>query len=1191
MSRSLKVRSDRTDQAKLALKRNGFHSQRALAESAGFSLATVSNFLRGLPVDFATFVELSARLSLDWQSLADVGGSQPTPSHQFADQLPSRPAQDRRLNWGESPDVSSFVGRSAELSILRHWIEVARCRLIMILGMGGIGKTSLSVTLVHQVQEKFDCVIWRSLRNAPSVEAILDQLSQCFFPSQQNQTSLDAKILQLLAYLRENRCLIVLDNVESILQSCDRNGQFHAAHEGYQHLFKVMGETQHQSCLILTSREVPRSLTTLTGETTPVRNFILKGLPYAEAQQLFPFKGNFEGQSSEWETLIDHYSGNPLALKIIASAIQNFFNGNISQFLALLKEETFVVDDIHNLLAEQFDRLTALEQDIMYWLALNRELTSWQELQSDLANHHSSAEILQAISSLERKSLIEKQNQGFTQSAVVMGFLIQEFVEMMVEALIAQDLCRLSSHCLIKVNSNDYLQDIQTCLVLDPITQKLQTHLGSLPHLKEHLKQILAQARQQPLQLAGYIGGNIFNLLRHLQVDLGHYDFSNLTLWQANLQGLRLNNINLSGCDLAHSSFSQTFSSIRAVTFSPEWSQSGVENQLLATGDTSGEIRLWQVPEGQNILTLSGHTNWVCALAFHPKEKLLASASADHSIKIWNTHTGQCLNTLIGHRSWVMSVAYSPSGKELQPFLASCSADRKIKLWDVQTGQCLQTLAEHQHGVWSIAIDPQGKYVASASADQTVKLWDVQTGQCLRTYQGHSQGVWSVTFSPDGKLLATGSADQTIKLWNVQTGQCLNTFKGHQNWVWSVCFNPQGDILVSGSADQSIRLWKIQTGQCLRILSGHQNWVWSVAVSPEGNLMASGSEDRTLRLWDIHQGQCLKTWQGYGNWVRSIVFHPQGEVLYSGSTDQVIKRWSAQSGKYLGALSESANAIWTMACHPTAQWLASGHEDSSVKLWDLQTHQCIYAITGHLNTVWSVAFNPSGDYLASGSADQTMKLWQTETGQLLQTFSGHENWVCSVAFHPQAEVLASGSYDRTIKLWNMTSGQCVQTLKGHTSGLWAIAFSPDGELLASCGTDQTIKLWDVQTGQCLKTLRGHENWVMSVAFHPLGRLLASASADHTLKVWDVQSSECLQTLSGHQNEVWSVAFSFDGQILASGGDDQTLKLWDVNTYDCLKTLRSPKPYEGMNITDVTGLTPAQKSTLKSLGAKDHPPCL
>jgi transcriptional regulator with XRE-family HTH domain len=72
MPRSLRVQDNCLDKLKLALRRNGFPSQRSLAEDAGFALATVSNFLTGKPVDYATFEELCSRLELDWKEIANL---------------------------------------------------------------------------------------------------------------------------------------------------------------------------------------------------------------------------------------------------------------------------------------------------------------------------------------------------------------------------------------------------------------------------------------------------------------------------------------------------------------------------------------------------------------------------------------------------------------------------------------------------------------------------------------------------------------------------------------------------------------------------------------------------------------------------------------------------------------------------------------------------------------------------------------------------------------------------------------------------------------------------------------------------------------------------------------------------------------------------------------------------------------
>ncbi|MBE7384590.1 MAG: hypothetical protein F6J95_024645 [Leptolyngbya sp. SIO1E4] len=86
------------------------------------------------------------------------------------------------------------------------------------------------------------------------------------------------------------------------------------------------------------------------------------------------------------------------------------------------------------------------------------------------------------------------------------------------------------------------------------------------------------------------------------------------------------------------------------------------------------------------------------------------------------------------------------------------------------------------------------------------------------------------------------------------------------------------------------------------------------------------------------------------------------------------------------------------------------------------------------------------------------------------------------------------------------------------------------------------------------------------------------------QLWDIKTGQLLQTFDLHQSRINTLAFTPDSQILASVSIDETIRLWDLSSGDCLMTLRAPRPYEGMNITDVQGLTEAQIASLKALGA-------
>jgi WD40 repeat protein/transcriptional regulator with XRE-family HTH domain len=1195
MSRSLKIRSDYIEKTKLALKFNGFRSQRDLAEDCGLALSTVSNFLTGKSVDYATFVEICERLGLECKTVADVcvgelvpkNAARPidaaaTTEHRILPppitEIPETVKTNSHQDWGEAIDVSIFYNRTAEIAKLQQWVVGDRCRLITLLGMGGIGKTALSVKLAEQIQGEFDYLIWRSLRNAPPIRQLLTNLLQ--FLSNQRETELpeafDEQLSRLIAYLRASRCLLILDNAESILQGGDRAGIYRSGYEGYGQLFKCVGETFHNSCLVLTSRELPKELVPLAGEKLPVRCLKLAGLSSADGRKLFQTKGDFTGSDIQWSMLIDRYAGNPLALKIVASAIADFFEGDISSFLQFLEQDSFIFDELRDLLEQQFQRLTHLERDIMYWLAINREPVSMQELQADFVNSISPGELLGAIASLQRRSLIEKTAARFTQQPVVMEYALGEFIDRIVQEIAQQKLTLFNTHALVKATAKDYIRDTQIHLILQPAIDKLLANLASSSRLEICLAQCLSMLRGKPHQEIGYAGGNILNLLRQLQVDVSGYDFSHLAVWQANLQGMNLHDVNFAYSDLNRSVFSEMLDEVWSVALSQD-------GQLLATGDNDYKIGLWQIQTGQQILTCTGHANWVRSVAFSPDSQTIVSGSVDCTVKLWSVETGECLKTFNGHRDEVYSVAFSLDGMTI----ISGSSDKTVKLWDVHTGECLKTFSGHSKGIFAIAISNDGKIVASGSGDQTIKLWDVNTGQCLNTCTGHQNWVLSVAFSPDNRTLFSSSPDRTVKQWEVSTGQCLKTYGGHQNWILSVAVSCDGQSLISGSGDQTIKLWDVNTGQCLRTFIGHDQAVWSVALSKDGKIFASSSPDQTVKLWNIETGQCLKTFAGYTNRVYSVAWSPDSQTIASGNFDSSVRLWDVETGQCCKTLSGHTKQVYSVAWSPDGQTLVSGSGDRTMRLWNVKTGQCLRTFIGHENWVYAVAFSPNSQILASGSGDHTIKLWDVSTGQCLQTLAGHSTWVWSVAFSPDSQILASSSGDRTIKLWDVSTGQWYKTLIGHSNRVYAVAFSPDGQTLASGSFDHTMKLWSIDSGECLQTFAGHSNGVYAVAFSPDSQTLASGSLDRTIRIWDCNNGQCIRTYTGHTNEIRSVTFSRDGKTLVSGSQDRTVRLWDIKTGKCINILMATRLYEGINLTGVTGLNEGQKATLKRLGALEH----
>jgi WD40 repeat protein len=254
-----------------------------------------------------------------------------------------------------------------------------------------------------------------------------------------------------------------------------------------------------------------------------------------------------------------------------------------------------------------------------------------------------------------------------------------------------------------------------------------------------------------------------------------------------------------------------------------------------------------------------------------------------------------------------------------------------------------------------------------------------------------------------------------------------------------------------------------------------------------------------------------------------------------------------------------------------------------------------------------------GKLLVSGSQDRTLKLWDVEKGCCIKTLQGHQSWIRACAISRDRSILISGSSDGMIKLWRINTGECYQTLQAHTGPVLSVVFHSDGQSFTTSGTDTVVKLWSISPLQCCQILQGHDKWVRFLAYSPDGQTLASCSQDETIKLWAVKSNSSRQSIANVSTltapidygafwmnrfispkdaafpvSLWNTRTSSErqyGLTLCEGEIDRKYTQSSPDYFSkCIKTLRISRPYEGMNIAQVTGLTEAQISTLKMLGA-------
>ncbi len=313
------------------------------------------------------------------------------------------------------------------------------------------------------------------------------------------------------------------------------------------------------------------------------------------------------------------------------------------------------------------------------------------------------------------------------------------------------------------------------------------------------------------------------------------------------------------------------------------------------------------------MLTLSGHTGPVRALAYSPDGRLLASGGADRTVRVWDMRDRRERLPPLVHARGVTGLAFAPDGT----VLASIGQDRHVRLWDVANGREGTTLAPQASVptavaffpdgrslavggglVTCLAVSPDGKTVAAGSGEpvdfrrgvvsvltsdgivrepatldltdmgcwravyraegrhddlgggvRVVKLWEPYSDRRLPALP-HREGVRAVAFSPDGAVLAT-AAGNLIRLWDAASGRELALLRGHVREVNALAFTPDGAALLSGGADRRVRLWAVADGRPRHVYAWPAGKVSAVAVSPDGLTAAVAGDVSDIVLWDL----------------------------------------------------------------------------------------------------------------------------------------------------------------------------------------------------------------------------------------------------------------------------------------------------------------------------------------------------
>jgi hypothetical protein len=423
-------------------------------------------FLRQQNIRREYFIALCTAVNINWVEVADL-------------ENPSA---------GDPPPPDRFFGRTQILHQLQDWLSQPQHRLILLYGRAGIGKTAIAYRLIQQQSDHFQSIVWASLETLPPLSELITRLLKDLAI---NRTHADP-CTDLYQHLQQHRCLLILDQWETILSNQTETG-YQTGYSDYATCLQALCQN-HQSCVILLSREKPAIPTSLP----PIQALEITELTYRDDRD-FLIAEQLQGSETELAQFIAIYN-NPLILKLIADRVRTIHGGRVAT-LVTAGATIYSNADISKIIKSEFLALSPLEQAIVYWLAIWRLPINYAQLHQSLLTEQSRSAIDESLYCLiSQRSLVKvnAQTEYYLDPVTlkeITNLLVKQLTIELTTALSTQPIPNLQllvSHCLTIGDDPDILAEQRRRIVHSTIA-KLRPKFTSLADLVQQLHHLQTQ--------------------------------------------------------------------------------------------------------------------------------------------------------------------------------------------------------------------------------------------------------------------------------------------------------------------------------------------------------------------------------------------------------------------------------------------------------------------------------------------------------------------------------------------------------------------------------------------------------------------------------------------------------------------------------------------------------------------------